>query len=107
MPGAVDYVNVDASECGGVTDWRRSAALCWAAGVQMAHHEESQISLHLIGAVPHGTYAECFAHPERDPVWQRMWANRPAIRDGRMQISDNAGFGLELDADMIQRYRVN
>src|SRR2546427_7744255 len=37
---------------------------------------------HLLAAVPHGTYAECFADPERDPVWQTMWANRPAIKDG-------------------------
>src|SRR5437667_8783447 len=54
--GAVDFVNVDASECGGVTEWCRAAALCGAAGVQMAHHEESQISNQLLGAVPHGTY---------------------------------------------------
>jgi L-alanine-DL-glutamate epimerase-like enolase superfamily enzyme len=105
--GAVDYVNVDASECGGVTDWRRSAALCWAAGVKMAHHEESQVSQHLIAAVPHGTYVECFAHPERDPVWQRMWVNRAKPRNGRVAVSDGPGFGVELDADMITRYRVN
>src|SRR5262249_44781204 len=30
---AVDLVNVDASECGGVTEWRRAAALCGTAGV--------------------------------------------------------------------------
>ena len=75
--GAVDLVNYDASEGGGVTDWRRAAALCAAAGVEMAHHEEAQISQHLLAAVPHGTYAECFADPERDPVWQTMWTNRP------------------------------
>src|SRR5262245_27173012 len=40
--GAVDLVNVDASECGGVTEWRRAAALCGVAGLSMAHHEESQ-----------------------------------------------------------------
>src|SRR5437016_676197 len=44
--GAVDFVNYDASEGGGVTDWRRAAGLCQAAGVEMAHHEESQISSH-------------------------------------------------------------
>src|SRR6516165_11512554 len=54
--GAVDLVNVDASECGGVTEWRRAAALCAVAGLSMAHHEESQISQHLLAAVPHGTY---------------------------------------------------
>ena len=75
--GAVDFVNYDVSEGGGVTDWRRAAALCQIAGVQMAHHEESQIALQLLAGVPHGTYVECFADPERDPVWQTMWANRP------------------------------
>src|SRR5436853_3056903 len=56
--GAVDFVNVDASECGGVTEWRRAAALCGTAGVQMAHHEETQIAHHLLAAVEHGTHAE-------------------------------------------------
>ena len=105
--GAVDYVNVDASECGGVTDWRRAAALCWVDGVKLAHHEESQIAQHLLSAVPNGTYIECFAHPERDPVWRQMWANRPPIKDGKMAVATGDGFGLELDWDMIARFRVN
>jgi L-alanine-DL-glutamate epimerase-like enolase superfamily enzyme len=104
--GAVDLVNVDVSECGGVTDWRRSAAMCWAAGVRMAHHEESQIAQHLIAAIPHGTYIECFADPERDPVWQKMWLNRPPAQGGRMALTSGPGFGLELDQAMIDRYRV-
>jgi D-galactarolactone cycloisomerase len=104
--GAVDIVNYDASEGGGVTDWRRAAALCAASGLSVAHHEESQIAQHLISAIPHGTYIECFADPERDPVWQRMWLNRPAIMDGMMAVSPGPGFGLELDAGMIAKYRV-
>ena len=104
---AVDLVNVDASECGGVTEWRRAAALCRAAGVRMAHHEESQVAQHLLAGVPHGTYVECFADPERDPVWQRMWTNRPAPKDGIISLSTGPGFGLELDAAMIERYRAD
>src|SRR5262249_20346830 len=104
--GAVDIVNYDASEGGGVTDWRRAAALCAAAGVQVAHLEESQIAQHLISAIPHGTYVECFADPDRDPVWQHMWLNRPPIVDGMMAVSAGPGFGLELDARMIAEYRV-
>src|SRR3989442_2268861 len=102
---AVALVNVDASECGGVTEWRRAAALCAVAGLQMAHHEESQISQHLLAGVPHGTYAECFADPERDPVWQTMWANRPAIKYGIMEVSPGPGFGLILDEGLVRRYR--
>jgi len=104
--GAVDIVNYDASEGGGVTDWRRAAALCAIAGVAVSHHEESQIAQHLISAIPHGTCIECFADPERDPVWQRMWVNRPAIAEGMMTVSRGPGFGLELDAAMIAKYRV-
>jgi L-alanine-DL-glutamate epimerase-like enolase superfamily enzyme len=103
---AVDFINYDASEGGGVTDWRRAAALCQAAGVQMAHHEESQIAQHLLAGVPHGTYVECFADPERDPVWQALWANRPPIRDGMMEVSKEPGFGIQLDWKMVERYRV-
>ena len=105
--GAVDLVNVDASECGGVTEWRRAAALCAVASVQMAHHEESQIARHLLAGVPHGTYAECFADPERDPVWQTMWANRPAIKNGTIEVTGDPGFGLILDESLVKKYRVD
>ena len=105
--GAVDLVNFDASEGGGVTEWRRAALLCRTAGVEMAHHEEPQIAQHLIAAVPHGTYVECFADPERDPIWQAMWANRPPIKDGMLEVTQDPGFGLILDEGMVQRYRVD
>ncbi|MGH7311018.1 MAG: mandelate racemase/muconate lactonizing enzyme family protein [Candidatus Rokuibacteriota bacterium] len=104
--GAVDLVNFDASEGGGVTEWRRAAALCGVAGVQMAHHEEPQIARHLLAAVAHGTYVECFADPERDPVWQAMWTNRPDAKDGVIELPADPGFGLVLDEAMIRRYRV-
>ena len=104
--GAVDYVNYDVSEGGGVTDWRRATEICRSAGVRMAHHEESQIAGQLLAGVPHGTYVECFADPDRDPVWQTMWANRPPIRNGYMKVPTQPGFGIELDWKMVERYRV-
>ncbi len=104
---AVDLVNYDASEGGGVTDWLRAAHLCAAAGVAMAHHEEAQIASHLLAAVSHGTYAECFADPARDPVWQHLWVNRPAAKDGLMPVATGPGFGIELDEKMIRKFRTN
>jgi D-galactarolactone cycloisomerase len=103
---AVDVVNYDASEGGGVTDWRRAAALCHATGVEMAHHEEPQIARHLLAAVPNGTYVECFADPARDPMWQAVWANRPTIKDGMLEVPPDPGFGVILDDAMVRRYRV-
>ena len=104
--GAVDVVNCDASEAGGITEWRRMAGMCAIAGVQMAHHEEPQIALHLLSSVPHGTYVECFADPDRDPVWEKLIVNRPPVVDGFIDVPQGPGFDLTLDWDMVEKYRL-
>jgi D-galactarolactone cycloisomerase len=103
---AVDIVNFDASEGGGVTEWRRAAAACALAGVRMAHHEEPQIAAHLLAAVPHGLCVECFPDPERDPLFPGLWAEPPRIRDGSMEVPAGPGFGIRLDWERIERFRL-
>ncbi|HEV7995893.1 MAG TPA: mandelate racemase/muconate lactonizing enzyme family protein [Stellaceae bacterium] len=105
--GAVDLINFDASEAGGITEWRRAAALCAVHGIEMAHHEEPQISTQMLAAVPHGTYVECFPDPERDPLWAGMIRNRAPIKNGIIEVPHGPGFGLELDWDLIGRYRLD
>ncbi|WP_028921101.1 mandelate racemase/muconate lactonizing enzyme family protein [Pseudonocardia acaciae] len=103
--GAIDVCNFDASWSGGPTAWRRTAAIASAYDVQMGHHEEPQVSVHLLASQPHGTYAECF-HPDRDPFWWHLIANRPPAVDGRVTLSDRPGLGWELDWDYVERHRV-
>lgn len=104
--GAVDIVNFDASEGGGITEWRRAAAACALAGVRMAHHEEPQIAAHLLGAIPHGVAVECFADAERDPLFPGLWAEPPAIANGIMRVPAGPGFGIRLDWDAMARFRI-
>jgi D-arabinonate dehydratase len=73
----------------------------------MAHHEEPQISVQMLSAVPHGTYVECFPDPERDPLWAAMIKNRPPIEGGIIEVPQGPGFGLDLDWDLIARYRLD
>ena len=105
VDGAIDVCNFDASWAGGPTQWRRVAALASAFDVQMGHHEEPQISAHLLASVPHGTYVECF-HPERDPLFWNLIANRPEIRDGLYSVPAAPGFGIELDSKYVDRYTI-
>jgi D-arabinonate dehydratase len=102
--GAVDACNADASWIGGPSEWRRVAALASMYEVDMAHHEEPQISAHLLASIPHGTYLETF-DPDRDPIFWNMIANRQPFEDGDYLVPQGAGFGLELDWDYIERYR--
>jgi len=103
--GAVDVCNFDASWSGGPTEWRRVAAMAAVYGVAMGHHEEPQVSSHLLGSIAHGTYVECF-HPDRDPIWWNLVANRPALLDGRLALSERPGLGWELDWDYVKAHRV-
>jgi D-galactarolactone cycloisomerase len=105
MSGAIDVCNFDASWGGGPTEWRRVAALASSFAVEMGHHEEPQISAHLLAAIPNGTYLESF-HPDRDPMFYRLVANRSALKDGYYAVPSGPGFGLELDKNAIRNYRV-
>lgn len=104
--GAIDVCNFDASWSGGPTEWRRVAGVAAAFGVQMGHHEEAQIAAHMLASIPHGTYAEVF-HPNRDPVFWNLVANRSPITDGMYTVPEGPGWGLELDTDYIDKYRVD
>ncbi|MBV8192505.1 MAG: mandelate racemase/muconate lactonizing enzyme family protein [Alphaproteobacteria bacterium] len=104
--GAVDIVNFDASEAGGVTEWCRAAALCALHGLEVGHHEEAQIAMQMLAAIPNGLAVECF-EADRDPIWAGLIANRPNPKNGIIAIPQGPGFGLELDWDMVKRYRVN
>jgi L-alanine-DL-glutamate epimerase-like enolase superfamily enzyme len=71
----------------------------------MGHHEEAQIASHLLCSVAHGTYVECF-HRDRDPLFWGIQTEPWPIKDGIFTLSDRPGFGLQLDRDYIQKYKV-
>jgi D-galactarolactone cycloisomerase len=104
--GAIDVCNFDASWAGGPTNRRRNAAVTHTYSVELAHHEEPHVASHLLASQPHGTYLEVF-HPDRDPIWWGMVANRPKLVDGVMQLPDGPGLGWELDEAFIERYRAD
>jgi L-alanine-DL-glutamate epimerase-like enolase superfamily enzyme len=103
--GAIDYCNFDASWGGGPTIWRRVAGVAAAFGVKMAHHEEAQVSSHLLGSVAHGTYVECF-HKRRDPIFWEIQTEARPLRDGYYTLSPLPGFGIQLDRAYVAKYRV-
>lgn len=104
--GAVDVVNLDASIAGGPTQWRKVAHLADAYNVSMGHHEEPHVAMHLLASVPNGRYVEAF-HPDVDPVWWELLADRPEISDGRIKLPDAPGLGVELHESLVAKYAVS
>lgn len=105
--GAVDWVNFDMSHGGGPTEWRRAAAASALFGAKLMHHEETHLTAHLLAAAPNSTYVECFADPKRDPIWDKMWVNRPVPKAGYIDVPTGPGFDIVLDQDMIDANRLD
>jgi D-galactarolactone cycloisomerase len=106
VDNAIDYCNFDASWGGGLTEWRRVASLARCFSVTMAHHEEPQIAAHLLASVSNSGYIEVF-HPDRDPLFYELVANRNEFRNGTYAVPTGSGLGLELNEDVIAKFRVD
>jgi len=105
--GAVDILNVDVTIAAGVTEWRRIAGMAHCFGMNMAHHEEPQVALHLLAGVANGICVEIFPNYNRDPMWFDLPEKQPLIKDGFMHLPKGNGFGIPLRADTIAKYRVS
>jgi L-alanine-DL-glutamate epimerase-like enolase superfamily enzyme len=64
------------------------------------------VAAHLLASQPNGTYLEVF-HPDRDPVWWTLIANRGELVDGELALSHEPGLGWHLDEDVIDSYRTD
>ena len=68
--------------------------------------EEPQVSSHLLATVPRHAFCECFDE-ERDPFFWQLSDISSNLRDGRLHLTERAGFGIELDADYVDRYTID
>jgi L-alanine-DL-glutamate epimerase-like enolase superfamily enzyme len=99
--GGIQVLQFDCTRAGGVTDWLKVAAHASAHGVLMAPHHDPQLHGHLLAAVPNGHVQEVFPNAARDPLWDRLFAHRPSVHDGRLHLEERPGLGIELDRDAL------
>lgn len=58
--GAVDCLQVDASRCGGITEWLRAAAVAAAFGLDVSAHCAPHLHVHVAAATPNLRHVEWF-----------------------------------------------
>jgi L-alanine-DL-glutamate epimerase-like enolase superfamily enzyme len=97
---AVDYLMVDLMRVGGITPFRKVAAMAEAFGVPVASHLVPEIFAHLIAAIPNGLIVEGM------PWTQGLFQGLPQLQDGRLLLSERPGHGLEIDEAFVARHRV-
>ncbi len=98
--GAADCVMPDVERIGGVTGWRRAAALAAEHRIEMSSHLFPEVSAHLLAATPTCHFLEYVD-------WVHRLVVEPLrIVDGCAVIPDRPGNGLVWDASAVARYRI-
>jgi mandelate racemase len=98
--GAADYVMPDLERIGGVTGWRRAAALAAEHRVKMSSHLFPEVSAHLLAATPTAHYLEYVD-------WADAFVREPLrVADGHAIIPDRPGNGLVWDQVKVARFRM-
>jgi D-arabinonate dehydratase/D-galactarolactone cycloisomerase len=105
---AADVVMPNLTRAGGITETRRTAALCSAFHVEVSPHGVGSAiglaaALQLAAATPNVTSLEYnrLPNPLRDDL-----AAPPALVDGALVVPEGPGLGVTLDEDLIAHYEV-
>ena len=97
---AVDIAIIDLARVGGITPWRRIAALAQAHHVPVCGHVIPEIHVHLLAAIPNAHLVEYV--PRSAAILQDM----PSLENGCLVAPQAPGLGLALDEAAVKRYHV-
>jgi D-galactarolactone cycloisomerase len=104
--GALQYAQPSVTKVGGITEFRKVAALCAARGVQLAPHSPyfgpgALATLHLIAALAEAARFEYF-YLQADAA---LYGGLLSPRRGALAVPQAPGLGADPDPDVVRRYR--
>ncbi|GAB7005723.1 enolase C-terminal domain-like protein [Nocardioides sp. AN3] len=101
---SVDCLQIDATRCGGFTEWRRAAALAAAHGLQVSAHCAPALHGPVALATPNLCHVEWFHDHAR--IERMLLDPPPDPTGGRLLPSNEPGHGFTLRETDLERYRV-
>ncbi|MBI4585668.1 MAG: mandelate racemase/muconate lactonizing enzyme family protein [Planctomycetes bacterium] len=104
--GAVDIIQPDISQCGGLLETKKIASTAEAHGVMVAPHNVGGIvstaaALHLMATLRNGKILEHF-NDFVDPEVKRAGKNYPEVANGCFSLPQGPGWGVEIDEEFIR-----
>jgi L-alanine-DL-glutamate epimerase-like enolase superfamily enzyme len=106
--GAVQYAQPSVTKVGGITEFRKIAALALQRGVKLAPHSPyfgpgAIATLHLIAALaPQARFEYFYLRGEAS-----LYGSLLSPRSGELRVPLGPGLGADPDPDVIRRYRAD
>ena len=99
--GAADVLMPNLQRVGGITGWRKIAAMAEIHRIPVASHVYGEIGVHLMCGVPNALTLEVV------PWWPKLFNESLSIKDGMASPPSRPGLGLTLDSAFIDAHRVH
>jgi L-alanine-DL-glutamate epimerase-like enolase superfamily enzyme len=104
---AAHILQPDACVAGGITEWRRIAALAASHDIPIAPHWHANLHAQLAAATPNCITTEYFALSEGIYNFEALVANPVTVEDGRILLDRTPGIGIELDWDAVNYHSIS
>ena len=99
---AASILQTDAAVCGGVTEFRRIAALADCYGVSVCPHWFHDLHIHLVAAAPNGQFVEFF--PDAEVLnFRQIIDQQLQVVDGGVALPTEPGLGYRFDEAALAR----
>lgn len=97
---AASILQTDAAVCGGITEFKKIAALASAYGVAVCPHWFHDLHAQLVGATPNAQFVEFF--PTDDVLnFRKLLDRQMEVREGRLVLHTGGGLGFDFDEEVV------
>ena len=89
--------------CGGITEWRKIAALAQAYGIPVAPHWLADLHVHLVASTPNATWVELFPDTSVLNI-MTCFKSQLGVKQGGLVLPTQPGLGIEWDWQAVDKY---
>ena len=98
---SIDIVMIDLLRVGGITQWRKVAAMAEAFNLPVVSHLVPEIHVQLMASIPNGLTVEYM------PWTLGLFEETPELDNGDIVVPDKPGLGLKFDQAVLKQYQVS
>ena len=107
--GAVDILQCDLVNCGGVTGLKKIAALAEAHYIGMAPHNPNGplatvMNLQFAATIPNYMMLETIGSEAEQKLAEALLDRPPLLAEGRLPVPEGPGWGVELKEEALARF---
>jgi len=101
-----EIIQTDACVCGGITEWKRIAALAAGYGVTVCPHWFHDVHAPLVAATPNARYVEFF--PDDQVLnFRRLIDKQLSFKNGDLMLHQTPGLGFRFDEKAVKQYALD